>query len=452
MNYYNNNRKREHHHYQQHQQQQQPTPKLYMDIFEPPPQWVPSVSNSNINNANSQSGFHAHSPTHRSPIQHHPSLSEIVFQEYNSPSDRQEGPGVFQQNRRSYPFALQQQRVQQQLQKKRLQEHLQFKKQQQQIQEQDGHHHTKANSIGSAHDFESAASSPYTVSTSPKYLQYDDIDEDIESINRSMFRNQHNHRHQADNISIATSLFTAVEHLGNDSEEEDSSSTENQRHGFVTTTVTNQESQDSVNEVMKKLDIQTSIQWDDYKPQYRLLNESYDSVKQDIYKEIFGTMQKMQELDYKFNTAKATFHSSMEENYEQMSSQLISQCYTLKKEKLEFETKTKTDESTQHCLPKSGKIRLNVGGGIFETSLSTLRRDTNCLLATMFSGRHLISAEPDGSYFIDRDPLHFRLVLNYLRDLRIPPTILEDTKICHELLQEAKYYCIEGLVKLLQQH
>ncbi|CEP19385.1 hypothetical protein [Parasitella parasitica] len=388
MTYYNNNKKREYHHHNQ--QQQLPPPQLYIDIFEPPPQWVPSVSNAN--NANPQQGFHAHSPTHRSPIQHHPSLSEIVYQEYNSSSDRQDAyPGAFEPNRRSFPFALQQQRGQQQLHKTYYQEHVQFKKQQQPLQEQKGHHHhTRSNSIGSAHDFESAASSLHTVSTSPKFLQYDDIDEDIESINRSMFRNQHNHRLQADNISIATSLFTAVEHLGNDSEEEDSSSTENQRHGYVTTTAANQTPQESVNEIMKKLDIQTSIQWEDYKPQYRSVNESYDSVKQ--------------------------------------------------------------DESGQNCLPKSGKIRLNVGGGIFETSLSTLRRDTNSLLATMFSGRHFISAEPDGSYFIDRDPLHFRLVLNYLRDLRIPPTILEDTKICHELLQEAKYYCIEGLVKLLQQH
>ncbi|KAG2233889.1 hypothetical protein INT48_005230 [Thamnidium elegans] len=87
---------------------------------------------------------------------------------------------------------------------------------------------------------------------------------------------------------------------------------------------------------------------------------------------------------------------------------------------------------------------------MFETSQSTLGRDTNSLLATMFSGRHPISAESDGSYFIDRDPSHFRLVLNYLRDLRIPPTVLQDVKIRQELLQEAKYYRIDGLINILQ--
>ncbi|KAK4519543.1 tRNA-His guanylyltransferase [Mucor velutinosus] len=475
-------RKREQQQQPQPQPQVQPqqivvgAPSFYMDIFEPPPQWRTSVNN-NTNSIN----YHAHSPTHRSPIHHQPSLSEIVYQEFNGPSEIQEAyPGVYQQDRlsqqqhqlhhqRSQQFQQQQQQQQQQLQQLQLKQQLQYQLQQQhhqQTQEQNHHphhHHSRANSIGSAHDFESAASSLHTMSTSPHYLQYDDVDDDNESIDKSMFHNhnqqqqQQQHRHQADNISIATSLFTAVEHLENDSEEEehydDNSSTENQRHGHLpsTTTFQEQKQQISINDLMKKLDIQTSVEWEDYKPQYRLLNESYDSVKQDIYKEIYATMQKLQELDRKFNTVKAIFHSTMEKNYEQMSNQLISQCDALTKEQNESKNKLKSDETNREYLPKSGKIRLNVGGSMFETSLSTLRRDTNSLLATMFSGRHLISAESDGSYFIDRDPSHFRLVLNYLRDLRIPPTILQDTKICQELLQEAKYYCIEGLIKILQQ-
>lgn len=52
-------------------------------------------------------------------------------------------------------------------------------------------------------------------------------------------------------------------------------------------------------------------------------------------------MQKMQELDYNFNTTKATFHLNMEKSYEQMSSELISQCDTLKKEQNEYRNKVK---------------------------------------------------------------------------------------------------------------
>ncbi|KAL9538235.1 hypothetical protein MBANPS3_011088 [Mucor bainieri] len=460
-------RKREQQQQIQAQPQAQPqqtvlgAPSFYMDIFEPPPQWRTSVNN-NTNSIN----YHAHSPTHRSPIHHQPSLSEIVYQEFNGPSEIQDAyPGVYQQDRlsqqqhqlhhqRSQQFQQQQQQLQQ-LQLKQHQEHIQLQHELQQQQHQQAqaqeqnrhhdHHHSRANSIGSAHDFESAASSLHTISTSPHYLHYDDVDDDNESIDKSMFRNhnqqqQQQHRHQADNISIATSLFTAVEHLENDSEEDeeeehydDNSSTENQRHGYLPSSTAfqeqDQQQQASINDLMKKLDIRTSVEWEDYKPQYRLLNESYDSVKQEIYKEIYATMQKMQELDHRFNTVKAKFHLAMEKNYEQMSYQLISQCDALTKEQIEYKNKLKSDETNREYLPKSEKVRLNVGGNMFETSLSTLRRDTNSLLATMFSGRHLISAESDGSYFIDRDPSHFRLVLNYLRDLRIPPTILQDTKM-----------------------
>lgn len=221
------------------------------------------------------------------------------------------------------------------------------------------------------------------------------MDDDNESVDKSMFRNnnQQQHRRQADNISIATSLFTAVEHLEDDSAEEDeeeehyddNSSTENQRHGYLPSSTVFQEQelqqQVSINDLMKKLDIRTSVEWEgtcciasvgcihpltlspvDYKPQYRLLNESYDSVKQgivfhhrwlpfalmpriEIYKEIYATMQKMQELDHKFNAVKATFHSAMEKNYEQMSNQLVSQCDALAKEQTEYKNKLKSGGS-----------------------------------------------------------------------------------------------------------
>ena len=52
-------------------------------------------------------------------------------------------------------------------------------------------------------------------------------------------------------------------------------------------------------------------------------------------------MQKMQELDYNFNTIKAKFYLNMEKNYEQMSNELILQCDTLKKEQIEYKNKVK---------------------------------------------------------------------------------------------------------------
>ena len=60
-------------------------------------------------------------------------------------------------------------------------------------------------------------------------------------------------------------------------------------------------------------------------------------------------------------------------------------------------------------------IKLNIGGHLYTTSTLTLTKDPQSMLAAMFSGRHSVKKEEDGSYFIDRDGTHFRYILNYLR-------------------------------------
>ncbi|PNW73939.1 hypothetical protein CHLRE_13g579017v5 [Chlamydomonas reinhardtii] len=65
------------------------------------------------------------------------------------------------------------------------------------------------------------------------------------------------------------------------------------------------------------------------------------------------------------------------------------------------------------------EVTLNVGGLRFTTSLSTLRNAPNaCLFNAMFSprasrsGRHKLSKDEAGCYFIDRDGRHFHDTLN----------------------------------------
>ena len=89
-------------------------------------------------------------------------------------------------------------------------------------------------------------------------------------------------------------------------------------------------------------------------------------------------------------------------------------------------------------------VKLNVGGQHFTTSLQTLTRDPNSMLAAMFSGRHEVQTTEDGSFFIDRDGTYFRFLLNYLRNGEL---ILPDgATFLKELEAEAKFYQLQGIL------
>lgn len=92
-------------------------------------------------------------------------------------------------------------------------------------------------------------------------------------------------------------------------------------------------------------------------------------------------------------------------------------------------------------LPIPEVVDLNVGGRFFTTRLRTLRRDSESMLAAMFSGRHTPDKDSQGRFFIDRDPTHFHHILNYLRHEKLPPALL-----AVEVLDEAEYYQVQGLI------
>ena len=96
----------------------------------------------------------------------------------------------------------------------------------------------------------------------------------------------------------------------------------------------------------------------------------------------------------------------------------------------------------------SSTINLNIGGRRFTTSLQTLNKDPNSMLAAMFSGKFEVKPSEDGAFFIDRDGKHFRFILNYLRngELILP----EGATFLKELEAEAKFYQIQGIVDELK--
>jgi len=71
------------------------------------------------------------------------------------------------------------------------------------------------------------------------------------------------------------------------------------------------------------------------------------------------------------------------------------------------------------------------------------------MLAAMFSGRHHLTQDREGRYFIDRDGTHFRHILNFLRDGTFVPK--EEKSHYAEILTESKFYGITGLQEQLQE-
>jgi len=186
--------------------------------------------------------------------------------------------------------------------------------------------------------------------------------------------------------------------------------------------------------------------FEEFRPEWTLLEESFRTQKDAIYKEFYNSIEKLKVLERKFETAQDEFHRKIHTEYEKLSEKLNSRENHLNEEREKFARETNKIKDIAQF--QSEKVRLNVGGIHFETSLATLRRDPRSLLAVMFSGRHSLKPEADGSYFIDRDGTHFRIILNYLRDFRISTRVTDDSKIVDELTQEAAYYQIAGLSKL----
>lgn len=123
----------------------------------------------------------------------------------------------------------------------------------------------------------------------------------------------------------------------------------------------------------------------------------------------------------------------------------------LEAERVRFDAELKRMQELNKI--QDARVKLDIGGHSYMTSDLTLTKDPESMLAAMFSGRHSLKKEPDGSYFIDRDGTHFRYVLNYLRDGGFRDGTLPTEKgVLNELLTEANYYQISGLVKLLEEH
>lgn len=90
------------------------------------------------------------------------------------------------------------------------------------------------------------------------------------------------------------------------------------------------------------------------------------------------------------------------------------------------------------------RVKLNVGGEIFETNASTIQSSCpDSLLAALSTS----TSHGSNPVFIDRDPEIFAVILNLLRTGRLPANS-SGVFSKQELLDEAMYYGVESLLRL----
>ena len=90
-------------------------------------------------------------------------------------------------------------------------------------------------------------------------------------------------------------------------------------------------------------------------------------------------------------------------------------------------------------------VELNVGGVFYTTSLATLTREANSHLAAIFMGKKSVEKDAKGKYFLDRDGVLFRYVLDFLRNEAL--TLPEGFRERERLRREAIFYGLPGLEK-----
>lgn len=93
-------------------------------------------------------------------------------------------------------------------------------------------------------------------------------------------------------------------------------------------------------------------------------------------------------------------------------------------------------------------MSLNVGGHTYTTTLYTITQYSDSKLAVFFSGESQVPRDPKGNYFIDRDGVLFKHVLNFLRTKTL--ILPEDFQDFEQLEIEAKFYEIKPLEEAVQ--
>ena len=99
-------------------------------------------------------------------------------------------------------------------------------------------------------------------------------------------------------------------------------------------------------------------------------------------------------------------------------------------------------DAPSYGATRQGVVYLNVGGVYFGTTWTTMAAAGGFFEALSDYAPAAAEDGGAGSVFIDRDPTHFRDILNWMRGVGHLPT---EHETLEELWWEADYYCLADL-------
>ena len=192
------------------------------------------------------------------------------------------------------------------------------------------------------------------------------------------------------------------------------------------------------------------------------LNRSNELFKTQI-DELQQMKTNLEQLKDELIMVQTKYHQRLSD-YQTKFEQLHSQAETVRQEQEEKETnlrnataewrdmKSKLESSV---MSPNQKVKLNVGGRYFQTTMETLTKYTEGTISyfkALFSRQWQLERDPkDESIFIDRDGDLFEYILQYLRT-EVVPIDLDNDLLRRDLTIEAQFYKIDTLVNILNRN